>query len=154
NNNNQMNVNLGYSKSDSTNQGVGQFNLPERASNSERRQFSLQVSENATIGKLNNEFRFQFQRNTSSTTPTTNAIAVNMVDAFKGGGAQNLSAVRGKSFQFADQIRTVLGKDGKYQINTGVELNYNNDYNFSQSNYLGSYTFSSLNDYCYATGFV
>ena len=48
---NQMNLNLSYSKTSSTNQGIGGFNLPERASNREQRQFSLQVSENATLGK-------------------------------------------------------------------------------------------------------
>jgi hypothetical protein len=151
---NQLNLNFGYSKTLSTNQGIGQFNLPERAYNSERRQFYLQASESATIGKLNNELRFQFSRSTSSQNPLTSSVSVNVTDAFNGGSANNQSTTRTKSFQLADQVRAVLGKNGKYQINAGVEADYNLDYNSSQSNYFGTYTFASLYDYCYATNFA
>jgi hypothetical protein len=149
---NTLNFSFNYSKSESENQGIGGFNLPERASNSNRNQFSFQISENAQIGSWNNELRFQMNRNDSDQTPVTQAVSINVLDAFNGGGNSNLSSDETRSYQIANQLRTSRA-EGKWQINTGVELNYDQTNSISQSNYLGTYTFSSLQDYCKATNF-
>src|SRR5262245_537128 len=51
---NTMNLNINYQTSKSTNRG-GNYTLAERGSSSNGHQFSFQISENTTIGKVNNE---------------------------------------------------------------------------------------------------
>jgi len=150
----RMNLNLRYDRSKRENQGIGGFSLPERASNSRSRNWGIELSETTTLGqRMTNEFRFQISRDNSNQTPVNSAIAINVLDAFQGGGAQNRSRSRNTEYSFANQIRG-SSRDGKWQYNTGIELQRTDNYGFSESNYLGTFTFSSLHDYCIATDFA
>jgi hypothetical protein len=150
--NHRVNLNVNYQNSRSTNLGGG-FTLPESGSSSLRRQFGLQISENSTFGAVINEIRFQMNHGVSDSTPlnTSGAYAgiysIDVTDAFNGGPAPNRSHDRTKSFQFADQLRA---SRGKWQFNSGVEVNYNSRNNVSENNYAGTFEFSSLHDYCFA----
>ena len=150
--NHRVNLNLNYQNNRSTNLGGG-YTLPESGSSSLRRQFGLQISENSTFGSVINEIRFQMNHGVSDSTPlnTSGAYAgiysINVTDAFNGGPAPNRSHDLTKSFQFADQLRA---SRGKWQFNSGVEVNYNSRNNVSENNYAGTFEFSSLHDYCYA----
>ena len=150
--NHRVNLNLNYQNNHSTNLGGG-YTLPESGSSSLRRQFGLQISENSTFGTVINEIRFQMNRGVSESTPLntsgayTGIYSINVTDAFIGGPATNRSNDLTKSFQFADQLRA---SRGKWQFNSGVEVNYNSRNNASENNYNGTFEFSSLNDYCYA----
>jgi Carboxypeptidase regulatory-like domain len=149
----RMNLNLRYNRSKRDNQGIGGFNLPERASNSRSTSWRIEASETATLGsRMTNELRFQFGREISNQTPVNNAIAINVLDAFRGGGAQNRSRNRDTEFSLANQIRA-SSPDGKWRFNTGIELERAERYSYSENNYLGTYTFSSLHDYCISTDF-
>src|SRR5262249_55715012 len=127
----------------------------ERGSTSRRNQFSFQVAENTTIKKMSNELRFQVNRNTSTSTPMSavgayaGIYSINVADAFQGGPAQNTSNTRSTSYQVADQIRGTL-KNGKIQFNGGIQFDYDSNFNNSRNNYVGTFEFASLHDYCYA----
>src|SRR5262249_28273236 len=132
----RFNVNLNYNTSHSVTQG-GNYSLTETGSTSERTRFGFQVSENSTLfKKLQNEIRFQFNNNHNTTTPsfTTGQYAgiygITVTDAFTGGPAQNQSDTTNKTIQIADQLRGQF-KNGKIQINTGFQIDYSSDHNFS-----------------------
>jgi carboxypeptidase family protein len=149
----RMNVNFSYSTRNNTSNGSG-FTLAEKGSKSTRDQFSFQVSQSSNFGKMENEVRFQMRRDHSTTDPLTTSgkyagiYSINVTDAFSGGPAANLSDTHNRSYQLADQLRGQI--NSKMQINTGIELNLNSNDNFSQNNYNGSFSYSSLYDFCYA----
>src|SRR5207247_4373239 len=119
----------------------------------QQNRFTFQVAENSTIKKMENEIRFQMNTNHNTSTPlsTEGAYAgkytINVADAFNGGPAQNKSNTKSRSFQLADQLRGQF-KNGKLQVNSGVQIDYNSDSSFSESNYAGTFNYSSLRDYC------
>jgi hypothetical protein len=152
NENNRINFNVNYQDNKSTNLGSG-YTLPESGSWSTRNQLGLQLSINSTFGKWNNEVRTQMTRNRSVSTPLSEVGAyagtytISVADSFSGGPAQDRSRDSTRSFQIADQLRATLGK---WQFNTGIEINRNSRNNISENNYNGRFEFASLYDYCYA----
>jgi len=152
NQNNTLNLNFNYSSEKQTNQGGG-FTLVERGSTNKRRRFSFQAAENMTIGKVNNELRFQIRRDTSESNPFSTfgpyagSFTINVADAFNGGPSPNRNTDRQTSFQFADQLRTTLGK---FQINSGIQFDYQDRFSEAFNNYVGTFEYASLHDYCYA----
>jgi hypothetical protein len=101
---------------------------------------------------LRNEFRFQVRQNTSTQVPVFDGVAINVTDAFNGGGATNRSANDSRDF--------VLGNTTRWQASRNLtltmagEANIHKTHNDSRNNYLGTYQFASLHDYCVAEGFI
>jgi hypothetical protein len=146
-----------YTTTERENSGVNGFNLPERATNRKDRSWTFQLTQNSTFKKVVNVWRFQVSRDRSETAPVSlsNAIvpglvAVNVQDSFYGGSSQNHSLSRNTNFEFTEQFTTTKGK---WSFRTLVRLNRSNPWSVSESNYQGTYTFSSLHDYCVATFF-
>ena len=139
-----------YNREKNQNQGPGNFTLEERAFDNSSHGWNLQVSDNKTISpKMTNTFNFRMQRNNSGSTPRTNAIAINVLDAFNGGGAQNRSESRNRSFNIGNTLRWTPSPKWNYQFVLNVNHQSNN--NFSENNFLGTFTFSSLDDYLAGT---
>jgi hypothetical protein len=148
----QLTSSLNYTTSRSENSGVGGFNLPERASNQRGHNWNLQMTETANFNaRLRNEARFQVQTSVNSTVPITEGMAINVQDAFNGGGATNRSNSLSRNFLFANTVRWQASN--KLQLTFAGEANYRRTYNNSQNNYQGTYTFSSLHDYCVAEAY-
>ncbi|MGH9783888.1 MAG: carboxypeptidase regulatory-like domain-containing protein, partial [Terriglobia bacterium] len=85
------------------NQGVGEITLPERAFNSDSSEYSFRARETAVLSSSTiNEIRFQFDRETSRSFPLTSALAVNVLDAFQAGGAQNRSREFEREYQISN----------------------------------------------------
>jgi hypothetical protein len=146
NKNHTLNFNLAYVTNDAKNQGTGGFNLAERAFNSSGRNWQAQLSELAILTeKIVNELRFQAIETENQTNAVTEAIAVNVAGAFNSGGAQNDSLSRNRTYQWGDTLRWALRP--KLNLQSGVEGNYENRHSVSRNNFLGVYTFASLDDY-------
>jgi hypothetical protein len=144
--NHTLNFNLVYFTTDAKNQGTGGFNLAERASNTSGRNWQVQLSELAIPnGKMVNELRFQAIESDSDTTSVAQAIAVNVNGAFSSGGAQNDNLSRSRTYQFGNMLRWVLTRT--LNLQSGVELNYERRHTVFRNNFLGTYTFASLEDY-------
>jgi Carboxypeptidase regulatory-like domain len=144
--NNTFNFNANYTTNEQRNQGVGGFTLPERATNGKGHNWNFQVGERAIIStKLINELRFNTGRNENSQSPVTEAIAINVLDAFNGGGSQNRTRRRGNNYNFGDTLRWTARPTLNIQM--GTDVFYNKNYSSSETNYLGVFTFSSLDDY-------
>jgi hypothetical protein len=143
---NQLRVMFGYNRSKTRNGGIGGITLPERASNNDNSGWNLQVQNNVTLSsRMTNNFNFRVQRNNQSTRPVTSAVAINVLDAFNGGGAQNLSDTRGTSFNLNNNVQWQPTQKWNFQL--AFTANYASNYNYSENNYLGTFTFSSLEDY-------
>src|SRR5207249_2857744 len=143
---NTLNFSASYGTTNYKNQGVGGFNLPERASNSKGNNRTIQLG-NRTIfsTKLLNEARFLVNRSISSTSPVTDGVAINVLDAFYGGGGQNRSDTRRTIYQWGDTLRWTATP--KLNVQTGVDFGYNKNHSVSENNFVGTFTFSSLDDY-------
>jgi len=135
-----------FNRSRSPNGGIGGFNLPERGYNSSSQGWNLQVSDNLTISsKMTNTFQFRVNHNNSGTTPLTTGIAINVLDAFNGGGAQNLSSSRNLNYNINETLRWT--PNTKWNVQFAINANHQSNNNTTVNNYLGTYTFSSLEDY-------
>jgi hypothetical protein len=143
---NQLQVSFGYNRQKDLNQGIGGFTLPERASNAKSNGWNLSFNHNLTISpRMTNRLGFRVNHSSNETIPATNAVAINVLDAFNGGGAQNLSNRRNTNMQLTNMLQMTPTPKLNFQI--ALNANYQSNYNYSESNYLGTFTFSSLEDY-------
>ncbi len=146
---NTLNASFNYSDSRSDNGGVGTYTLAERATNQRGHNWTLQMTERATLNnRMTNELRFQARQNNSSTVPVTAGRAINVTESFQGGGAPNRSQSRTQDFLVGDQFRWQTSRT--LTLTGSIQLDYHKSLSDSENNYLGTYTFSSLHDYCYA----
>lgn len=127
------------------NQGVGETTLPERAFDVNTSRSYLRVRETAVLSSSTlNEARFQVEWNGSNTVPLTEAPAINVLDAFRSGGAQNRSREDQHEFEFGD---TLTFTHGIGTFRSGVQGWYRSYNTLAQENFLGTYVFSSLAAY-------
>ena len=144
--NNTFNFAGSYNTNQFLNQNVGGVTLPERATNFKGHNWNFQLSERAIVNpRLISEVRFNMFHNQNSQLPVTEAIAINVVDAFNSGGAQNRTRRRGTNYNFGNTVRWTVKPALNIQL--GTESIYNKNYSSSETNYLGVFTFSSLDDY-------
>ena len=130
---------------ESRNQGVGGFNLLDRAFTSEQRNTTLRLSENGPLGRrMFTESRLQLVWGSSDSESAIEAPTVRVLDAFTGGGAQ----MRGGQRRFDVEAATDLDYvRGNHSMRFGVMAEGGRYRSDDISNYLGTYTFASLADY-------
>ncbi len=127
------------------NQGVGAYDLPERAYSTESTNYFLRIQEVGPIGRrmfLNT--RFALNVNDSTTTSAVQAPTVIVIDAFSGGGAQRAGGSHSRVFTLQSDLDYVRGINS---WRAGIQLDggwYRSD---SSSNYMGTFNFESLAAY-------
>lgn len=135
----------GVAGESSTNQGVGGFTLPERASDSSWRSVQGEVRQFSFVGaRALFEWRLDVNDSHSETTPRSDAVRVNVLDAFGGGGAQNRHEESQRVYQFG-ALYTRQGD--AVTLKTGAEGSHRRRNTVSNDNAGGTFTFSSLADY-------
>ena len=127
------------------NQGAGSFTLPEQAYttsgdgwNFEVRQFSL------LSGRSLFESRFGLTTDSVDTIPVTDALQINVLDAFNRGGAQNRSNRLNRNYDFGSMYTRV---GDRWTLKAGVEGVYRTRSSLAEDNFGGTFTFSSLTDF-------
>ena len=134
-----------HSENESMRLGGNGFNLPERAFTTtfdeDNLRFSLTTiaSEHAV-----NEIRIQASRRPSRTRGLSNEVAINVLDAFSSGGSQSLSDNENRNLDLAE-ILTYTYKSHTFK--TGFTAEANRFKNLNRSNFNGTFTFSSLDQY-------
>jgi hypothetical protein len=136
-----------FFKNDDINLGVSQYSLPERAFDSTSSNHTVQLTETAVLNKSTvNETRFQFIRSRSEQSPLTEGLAaVNVFDAFSAG-----SSPSGNSFNENTRwevTNTTTQAHGAHSLKFGARLRGVRLSDFSENNFNGTYTFSSLEQY-------
>ncbi|HEX8091135.1 MAG TPA: TonB-dependent receptor, partial [Blastocatellia bacterium] len=128
------------SQSESLNSG-GVFVLPERASKNSSSEDTLRFSLTTIASeRAVNEMRIQASRRKNDARSLFDGVAINVLDAFNGGGGQQFSDNLNRNLDFTD---TLTYSRKAHTIKAGfraeaVQLNNNN-----LSNFGGTYTFSS-----------
>ena len=127
------------------NQGVGETTLPERAFDVNTSASRFHIRETAVLSSSTiNETRLEVRWDKSETTPLTDGIAVNVLDAFRSGGAQNRSREDQRQFEFGDTLTFTRGM-GTFRA--GAQGWYRSYETLAEENFFGTYVFSSLDDY-------
>jgi hypothetical protein len=135
-----------YFRNRDLNQGVSQYSLPERAFDNGFSSHNLQLTETAVVNKTTvNETRFQFIRNRSQQDALNDGVAINVSDAFFAGGAPV-----GDSFNESTRwelTNTTTQARGAHSLKFGARLRGVSLSDFSENNFNGTYSFSSLAEY-------
>ncbi|MEQ1924028.1 MAG: hypothetical protein ABL952_16095, partial [Pyrinomonadaceae bacterium] len=132
-----------FSRSNSENQGIGGFTLASRATESRSTQHGVQLTESMIINaKTVNETRFQYDFNKRETTGDDSIPAINVSNAFNGGGAQTGDNYnRTKRWELQNYTTTSFGQ---HAIKFGIRVRGVNIQDRTESNYGGSFLFSGF----------
>jgi len=138
---------FGYSQNNQRreNQGVGFYDLPERAYTRDQNSYTIRALEAGPIGRrffINTRATMTWQN--FGATSAVEAPTIIVSDAFNSGGAQQKGRVDGKSVNLASDLDYVRGI---HSWRGGVQM-YGDWYRATlNNNYLGTYFFSSPDDY-------
>jgi hypothetical protein len=128
------------------------FLLPERGTDSENASNDLQIIGTTILSsRLINEARLRLGYDTRNSAARTQGVAINVLDAFSGGGSPNaISNTRQFDYEIQDYLTYTLKN---HTLKGGFQTQYVNQYSFSLSNFNGTYTFPSLDYYnCVTSG--
>ena len=138
--------NLQHSQNDNLNNGVGQFTLPERASNSASDSTQVRVRLQGIIGgsKLH-EIRLQVNKQNNGSSSLTSGPRINVLDAFNKGGAGVNSDTSTTRVELADNFDFNVGT--KHQMRVGFLLDASFYDSFDEQNAAGTWTYRNIEDY-------
>ena len=142
---------LSYSQfsNTNTNQGIGAYDLPERAFSNDSQTYQLRVQEVGPIGRrffINT--RLNLSISNSDSVSATEAPTIRVNDQFTSGGAQQAGGRHGDQFTLASDLDYIRGI---HSVRMGVNLDGGWYRSNDISNYLGTYTFASAEDYAAGT---
>ncbi|MGH9948634.1 MAG: carboxypeptidase regulatory-like domain-containing protein, partial [Pyrinomonadaceae bacterium] len=136
----------GYETSKDSLAGLGGFDLPSRAYRSNDSEHFLRLTETAVISPtVINETRFQFLTTRSSQAEFDASPTIRVLEAFTGGGSNV-----GNSFVDRDRIELhnyTSWVKGDHIFRFGGRLRQINVTDSSPSNFAGTFTFTSLDQY-------
>jgi hypothetical protein len=138
---------FGFDQSSSTagNQGVGNFDRLERAYSTKGSFWSMRLTEAGPVGRrffINS--RFSMTSSTSRAASFSDAQARNVLDAFNEGGSQRRGRTITRTFTFNSDLDYVRGM---HSWRTGMQVGGSRYQTDSMANYVGTYTFESLDAY-------
>ena len=140
-----LRLNFNGSKFSTANGGVGTYDLPGRAYSSNNSNFGMYLQQNGPIGRrfvLNT--RLSVTGNDSEMKSVVELPTIQVLDNFTSGGAQRRGGTRGRNFWLNSDLDYVRGI---HSMRGGIEVQYSSFRSDSQSNYLGTYVFESLEAY-------
>jgi hypothetical protein len=127
------------------NQGVGGYNLIERAYSSNNASSTIRIQEAGPIGRrFFTNTRLAMNLSDSDSRSVLEAPTVVVNDAFTGGGAQQIGGSHTRTFNLQSDLDYVRGIQS---WRFGIQLDGGSYRSDSASNYLGTYTFESLAAY-------
>jgi hypothetical protein len=136
-------VDFNRNRDESHNQGIGEFDLPERAFSRNGSNGELRVGHHATIRRRYvNDLRFSYEWNSNEAFSVSDARTIRVLDAFTSGGAQVSGGRRSRNFELEDELEFTIRR--AHQISAGASVEgayYRGD---EYRNAAGTYTFASL----------
>lgn len=149
NENNTLVARYEFERRTAENQGIGDFSLPSRATSLENIEHSFNITETAVLNaKTVNETRFRYRYEDNQRTGDNTIPTINVLDAFTGGGSSiGLNYDRESDWELQNYTTTSFGKDSQHAVKFGVQLNGTKLEDRSESNYGGTFTFSSIEQY-------
>ena len=143
--NNGLIFNLQRSTTEGLNQGVGGFNLPERASTRETDSTQFRARLQSVVGtKYLNEARLQLTASGNDATSLSSASTIVVQDAFTRGGAGISSSNSTRRLELADNFDFTVGK---HQMRVGALVEGAFFSNFDERNAAGTWTYRTIEDF-------
>ena len=128
------------------NLGVGEFDLPERAFSEDTVRDIARVSLIGTVGRhFLNEVRLEYVDVRNGVDSLSDAVVLNVPNAFRSGGAQRSGGRRDREIEIAQTIDLISHPVHKIRFGFETELGWTRTDRFD--NYAGVFTFASLDDY-------
>ena len=157
--NNTLTARYQFWQNHETNQGVGQFALPEQGYNIGTTEQTLQVSDTQVVGEgAVNETHFQYLHQSSNQSPLSGQptycqfasgssanCQVSVLGAFTGGG-NSMGQIVDTENHYELQNYTSMSR-GKHLLRFGGRLRYVQQANSSTANFNSTFTFPSLDAY-------
>ena len=141
--------NGGFGGYNSKNQGIGGFTLPERSSTGKGNFTNIQINQFSVFSpRTIYETRFGLFRNHDETKPASEAVQINVLDAFRSGGAQNRSEQNRDNFNVSN-LFSRMGE--RLTTKAGFDSTFIKNRSLSEQNFIGTFTFSSMADYLKGT---
>jgi carboxypeptidase family protein len=132
-----------FNRNEARNQGLGPFDLPERAFDREFREHTLRLSFTSIVSEhAVNEMRMQLSRRISSTRAQNDAPAIIVADAFSFGGNQGalFADSTNENLDFTNNLTYTYKK---HTIKVGIRTEATHLENINLSNFGGTYTFGT-----------
>jgi hypothetical protein len=127
------------------NLGIGGYDGPARAYSNESDAHNIRVQHYGPIGRrMFSRSRLQLFITDTGTQSATNAPTIRVNDAFTSGGAQLAGGDHSRRLNLGSDLDYV---HGRHSIRSGIVLDATWTHSDATSNYLGTYTFSSLAAY-------
>jgi len=137
-----LRVNFNGSKFSRGNAGVGAYDLMDRAFSQDDRSYGLFIQQNGPIGRrfvLNTRLSITGTDSTAQSATEATTIIVN--DAFTTGGAQRRGGTHSRNYWLESDLDYVRGI---HSMRGGIQLQVARFDTDSDSNYLGTYVFESI----------
>jgi len=124
------------------NEGISEFSLPSLAYSTRSTEHTLQISDTQVINpKVINETRFQFIHESSNQLPVDFSPSISVQGAFSSGGNSGGTVTDTlKRYEFQNYTSMNVGK---HFLKFGARLRANQDTNFSNGNFNGTFLFGS-----------
>jgi hypothetical protein len=146
NNSQSLFVEFQHQQNDSSNQGLGSFDLPERASTRTSDNNIIRARVQGLIGKTTlHEIRFETNQNHSEQTSVLEAPAFIVQDAFSRGGAGVSNRRTTNTWELADNIDFSAGR--RHAMRVGALLESGLYETFDEQNKFGRWTYANLADF-------
>jgi hypothetical protein len=130
-----------FNENQATNQGVGGYDLPERAYNRNAREDTLRFSLTSILSeRMVNEARIQLSRRTTDSNALNDAPAINVLDTFVTGGNQGLLFLNNQN-ENLDFTNNVTYTWKAHTFKTGFRAESLRFTNINRSNFGGTFTF-------------
>src|SRR5688572_8731125 len=142
----ELRADVNFRRGNSLNQGVSEFDLPERAFSRLQSNGEVRLSHRATIRRQYvNNLRVQYEWSSSESASESDARTIRVLDAFTIGGAQISGGRRSRDFRIENELEFTVKK--AHQIEFGARVS-GNSYSVDEvRNTNGTFTFASLEMY-------
>ena len=128
------------------NNGVGQFALASLGANTSHDEHTLQISDSHVLSeRAVNDLRFEFVRDSNNQIPLSSDPTLQVIGAFTGGGSSQGKVLDTQDHYEVQDLASV--SLGKHYLTFGGRLRDVNEWNSSNGNFNGSFTFPSLDGY-------
>jgi hypothetical protein len=142
----ELRADVNVRRSNSLNQGVSEFDLPERAFSRVQSDGEVRLGYRATIRRQYvNNMRVRYRWNDSTSESASDATTIRVLDAFTIGGAQINGGRRSRDFQVENELEFTVKKS--HQMEFGATVSGNSYAVDEVRNTNGTFTFASLEMY-------
>jgi hypothetical protein len=139
----ELRAEIDFRRLNSLNQGVSEFDLPERAYSREQSDGEIRISHRATIRrKFVNNLRVQYEWQHVDSHSVSDAQTIRVLDAFTEGGAQLSGSRRTGDLQIENELQFTVKR--AHQMEFGASMTGNSYAVNEVRNPNGTFTFASL----------